>query len=111
MMQSDCFQSEAETPWEDAGPGIQRQVYGYGDPLMLVKAKFEKGAEGVPHQHPHAQATYVASGSFEMTIGDQKKVVVAGDGFYVAPHIWHGCVCLEEGMLIDAFSPCREDFL
>lgn len=111
MIQSDCFQFEKETPWEDAGPGTQRQVYGYGDTLMLVKAKFEKGAAGMPHQHPHVQATYVASGAFEMTIGSETKVVTAGDGFYVPPHTLHGCVCLEAGMLIDAFSPCREDFL
>ncbi|SDC64674.1 cupin domain-containing protein [Niabella drilacis] len=111
MNQSDCFQIGKEIPWEDAGPGVRRQVYGYGDQLMLVKARFEKGAEGVPHQHPHAQATYVAEGSFEMTIGNEKRIVTAGDGFYVAPQVWHGCVCLEAGMLVDAFSPCRVDFL
>jgi len=111
MIQSDFFQIEQETPWQDAGPGVQRQVYGYGEALMLVKAKFEKGAEGTPHQHPHLQATYVASGAFEVTIGGQKNVVVAGDGFYVPADVLHGCTCLEAGVLIDAFSPCREDFL
>ncbi|MBO9591764.1 MAG: cupin domain-containing protein [Niabella sp.] len=111
MVQSDFFQVNNETPWQDAGPGAQRQVYGFGDNLMLVKVQFEKGAVGAVHTHPHSQASYVAGGAFEVTIGDQKKVVVAGDGFYVPPHIPHGCTCLEAGMLVDAFSPCREDFL
>ena len=93
------------------GNGIQRQVYGYDDTLMLVKAKFIAGAIGALHQHPHSQVTYVDSGAFEMTIGDEKKIIRKGDGYYVPPDVLHGCVCIEPGTLIDAFSPHREDFL
>lgn len=111
MLQSGLFQIEKETPWEDLGNGINRQVYGYDDKIMLVKAKFDTGAVGVLHEHHHSQVTYVESGVFEMTIGNQKKIIVKGDGYYVPPHEIHGCVCLEPGILIDVFSPHREDFL
>src|SRR5688500_1561398 len=111
MLQSNEFQFEQEIPWEDVGNGIQRQIYGYDEKVMLVKAKFEKGGVGSLHQHPHSQVTYVESGEFEMTIGDQKKIIRKGDGYYVPPNIIHGCVCLEAGMLVDVFSPHREDFL
>lgn len=111
MLQSGLFQIEKETPWEDLGNGINRQVYGYDDKIMLVKAKFDAGAVGVLHEHHHSQVTYVESGVFEMTIGNQKKIIVKGDGYYVPPHEIHGCVCLEPGILIDVFSPHREDFL
>ncbi|WP_285010384.1 cupin domain-containing protein [Pedobacter faecalis] len=110
-MQSDLFQFEKEIAWEDLGNGIKRQVYGYNDSIMLVKAQFEKGAVGELHQHPHTQVTYVASGLFEMTIGDTVQVIAAGDGYYVPPNSIHGCVCLEPGVLIDSFTPHREDFL
>jgi quercetin dioxygenase-like cupin family protein len=111
MVQSKEFQFENETPWEDVGNGITRQLYGYDDKIMLVKAKFEKGGVGALHSHHHSQVTYVDSGVFEMTIGDEKKIIRKGDGYYVPPHVVHGCVCLEPGMLIDVFSPHREDFL
>jgi quercetin dioxygenase-like cupin family protein len=111
MIRSNEFQFENEMPWEDVGNGIHRQVFGYDDTLMLVKAKFIEGGVGVMHQHPHSQVTYVDSGVFEMTIGDEKKIIRKGDGYYVPPHVLHGCVCLEAGILIDAFSPHREDFL
>lgn len=78
---------------------------------MIVKVKFDKGAVGTQHTHPHSQATYVASGKFELSIGGVKKILEAGDGYYVAPDEIHGCVCLEPGILIDTFSPYREDFL
>ena len=111
MIQSSEFQFENDIPWEDVGNGIQRQIYGYDDQVMLVKAKFEKGGVGTLHQHPHSQVTYVESGVFEMTIGNDKKIIRKGDGYYVPPDTIHGCVCLEAGMLVDAFSPHREDFL
>lgn len=110
-MQSELFQIETATTWEDVGNGVQRKIYGYDDTIMLVKAKFEKGGVGPLHEHYHAQVTYVESGVFEMTIGDEKRIIRKGDGYYVPPHAIHGCVCIEEGVLIDVFSPYREDFL
>ena len=110
-MQSKEFQFEKEIPWEDVGNGVHRQVFGYDDKLMLIKAKFVKGGVGPLHSHHHSQVTYVVKGVFEMTIGDEKKIIREGDGYYVPPHAVHGCVCLEEGMLVDAFSPHREEFL
>ncbi len=111
MTDTNIFQFAQEIPWEDLGNGIQRQVFGYDEKLMLVKAKFEAGAIGAMHQHPHSQATYVDSGVFEMTIGQDKRIIRKGDGYYVPPNESHGCICLEPGVLIDAFSPQREDFL
>ena len=108
---SDVFQVEKDIQWEHPSPGIQRQIMAYDGQLMIVKVKFEKGAVGTPHTHYHTQCSYVASGKFELTIGEEKKILETGDGYYVAPDVLHGCVCLEPGVLIDAFSPMREDFL
>lgn len=108
---SKVYMLESETAWETPGPGIKRQVMAYDGQLMLVKVCFEKGAIGTMHEHYHSQATYVVSGKFELTIGEEKKVLVGGDSYYVAPDVLHGCVCLEEGILIDTFSPMRADFL
>lgn len=111
MLQSNLYQIENDLPWQDLGKGIQRQVYGYDDTIMLVKVKFEKGAIGELHEHPHTQVTYVESGVFELTIGEQRKTIKTGDGFYVPPNAIHGVLCLQPGMLVDVFAPLREDFL
>lgn len=109
---SATFVYENEVQWESAGENVVRQIMGYNDDVMLVKVKFEKeGAVGTPHTHPHTQTTYVASGKFEFTIGDETKIVSTGDGLYMEPDVLHGCVCLEPGVLIDCFAPMREDFL
>lgn len=111
MIQSENFQFNDNIQWEDLGNGIKRQVYGYDDTIMLVKAQFEAGAVGELHSHFHAQVTYVERGIFKMTIDGEEKIISTGDGYYVPPHAVHGCVCIEPGMLIDVFSPLREDFL
>lgn len=102
---------DTETPWEPVAEGLSRQVMGYDDKIMLVKAKFDTGAVGQLHKHYHSQVTYVASGEFEMTIGDDIRIIREGDSYYIPPHEMHGCVCKKPGILIDIFSPAREDFL
>jgi quercetin dioxygenase-like cupin family protein len=44
-------------------------------------------------------------------IDDEKRILETGDGFFIPPNLIHGAVCLEEGELVDVFSPVREDFL
>ncbi len=97
--------------WEYLGGGVSRKILGWDEQIMMVKVIFEKGAEGSPHKHFHSQTTYCAEGRFEFTIGEEKKIITAGDGVYIEPNIIHGAICLEEGILIDVFSPVREDFL
>ncbi|MEN8789947.1 MAG: cupin domain-containing protein [Flavobacteriaceae bacterium] len=100
-----------EIPWEVVGEGVKRQIMGYDDKIMLVNVKFDKGGIGPMHEHYHSQVTYVVSGRFELTIGGETKTVKGGDAFYIPPHVLHGAVCLEGGVLIDVFSPIREDFM
>ena len=108
---SDPYQFNADVPWEDVGNGIKRQLFGFNETIMMVKVSFEKGAVGELHSHPHTQVSYVESGSFEMTIGGEKRIIQTGDGFYVHPNLEHGTTCLEPGILVDVFSPMRADFL
>ena len=108
---SEKYISTKKMEWEELGGGVSRKFLGYDNQIMMVKVKFEKDALGAPHQHFHTQATYCVSGKFEFEIDGKKKIVEAGDGVYIEPNLLHSAVCLEAGMLIDTFSPVREDFL
>jgi len=96
--------------WQQMAEGVKRKIMAYDEKLMLVRVEFDKGGVGSLHQHYHVQITTVESGIFEVEISGVKKVLKAGDVFYVAPNLIHGAVCLEAGVLIDVFSPMREDF-
>jgi quercetin dioxygenase-like cupin family protein len=108
---SEKYVISKDLDWEVLGGGVSRKFLGYDNQIMMVSVKFEEGALGAPHQHFHTQATYVVSGKFEFEIDGVKQIVEAGDGVYIEPNLLHSAVCLEEGQLIDTFSPVREDFL
>ena len=110
-IQSGAFFIESENEWETVGEGVKRQITGYNTTLMMVKVVFETGSVGAVHQHFHSQASFVASGKFEVVVNGVTQILQAGDTFFAVPNVLHGVVCLESGMLIDAFSPIREDFL
>ncbi|WP_323764877.1 cupin domain-containing protein [Marinovum sp.] len=101
----------SETTLFDAGGGLTRRVGAHNDNLMVVEVHFEKGTVAARHHHRHEQITYVVSGKFEFTVGDETYVVSAGDSLYKQPDIEHGATCLEAGTLLDVFTPHREDFL
>ncbi len=102
---------DKDVEWLDLGGGIKRKVMAYDDQMMVVKVAFEAGGIGAMHSHPHTQASYVASGKFDITIDGNTKTLKGGDVYFVPSDLVHGAVCLEAGELIDVFHPLREDFL
>lgn len=105
------FARSQEGDWTDLGQGNRRRVALHTPELMLVEFAFEKGGVGALHSHPHVQASYVAEGRFEVTIGDRTQTLTAGDSFIVPSGLVHGVVALEAGRLVDSFAPYRADFL
>ena len=94
-MKNDVWVFYKDIEPEKAGEGVVRRVLAYSDDIMV----------------PHTQITYVKSGRFLFTIGDTTREVTEGDTLLKTDGVVHGCVCLEAGVLLDIFSPYREDFV
>ena len=100
-----------DTVWTEADTGNRRAVLSHRPEMMLVAFRFDEGAVGAPHSHPHTQVSYVAEGAFDVTIDGVTTRLSAGSSFIVAPNLVHGVVALAPGLLIDTFTPRRDDFL
>lgn len=99
-------------PTVDAGNNVSRRVLAENGELMLVEFRFAADGVGAPHSHPHVQSTFVQAGRFEFTVAGETFEVGPGDAFVVPSNAVHGCRALgEPGVLIDAFTPRRDDFL
>lgn len=96
---------------EDLGGGVTRKILSYSENLMSVELKFEKGAVGALHKHPHEQIGYIVSGKLELLGGEEKVVLETGDTYYMAPDEEHGVIALEDTVLLDIFTPMRMDFV
>ncbi|MBS1510182.1 MAG: cupin domain-containing protein [Bacteroidetes bacterium] len=105
------FIENDDIAWEEVDHLVKRKIMAYDDNLMVVKVQFETGGIGTVHKHYHSQITHVESGVFEVEINGDKKILKAGDAFYIPPNVLHGAVCIAAGVLIDVFSPMREDFI
>ncbi|WP_029004669.1 cupin domain-containing protein [Azorhizobium doebereinerae] len=91
---------------------VSRQILTYNDEIMMVRVLFKKpGPGGVPHSHPHVQVTSVESGVFDITIDGKTARLKAGDSFYVPSDVHHGAICVEPGVLVDVFTPMRQEFV
>ena len=91
--------------------GSRRRVMLDLPDLMLVEFAFEAGGIGALHSHPHRQTSYVAEGTFEVTIGGETRTLGPGGAYIVPSGIEHGVRALTAGKLIDSFTPRRDDFL
>lgn len=111
MQSKNLFVRSSEGSWQETPDGNKRRIVCYTDELMMVEFSFDEGGEGWMHQHPHVQSSYVAEGSFDVTINGRTERLTAGDSFIVPSGLTHGVKALEKGRLVDCFTPHRADFL
>lgn len=79
---------------------------------MLVQFSFGANVTAPMHRHPHEQIGYVVSGSLDLLMeGRAPTRLTAGSSYYVAPDVRHGIVTHEPTVLLDCFTPLRDDFL
>lgn len=101
----------ANVPVENLAVGIERQMI-VGDRLMVCRLRFAANVVTPPHDHPHEQLTLVERGQVRFLIGDETRIAKAGDVLHFPSGCWHGATMLdEEVVLIDIFTPLREDLL
>jgi quercetin dioxygenase-like cupin family protein len=92
-------------------PGLVRAVGASSRNLLLAEHRMLKGWVGARHQHPHEQLVYVVSGRLMVTIEQTSFEVRAGDSFLVPGGMEHQASALEDSLVVDVFTPCREEYL
>jgi quercetin dioxygenase-like cupin family protein len=98
-------------PVEQVADGIERQMI-WGDRLMVCRLRFRPHVVTTVHTHPHEQITIVERGRVRFTINGTERMAAAGDVLHFPSALPHGATMLdEEVVLVDIFSPVREDFL
>lgn len=98
-------------PVERIADGIERQMI-VGEKLMVCRLRLQPRVETAPHSHPHEQMTIVERGRVRFTVAGEERLAGTGDVLHFAPNVVHGATMLdEEVVLVDIFTPVREDFL
>ncbi len=91
--------------------GIERTTLVHGEHTLLCEFRIEKGAEIPIHKHPQEQTGYLLSGHMVFTINGQNHEVKPGGSWNIKGDIEHGALAKEDSVVLEVFSPIREDFL
>jgi quercetin dioxygenase-like cupin family protein len=99
-----------EEGWVPMREGIQRQSLAYGDKTHMVMFRLQGGAQIPMHEHPHEQTGYLLQGSMTMIIEGEACPLEAGDSWSLRGGVSHGVNVLEDSLVLEVFSPPREDY-
>jgi quercetin dioxygenase-like cupin family protein len=100
-------------PKERVSELLHRQLI-TGDKAMLAQVTLDKGCLIPKHQHVHEQFTVCLSGALKFWLGDdegEETTIRAGDVLHFPSNVWHKAEALETTVVLDVFSPPREDWI
>ncbi len=104
------FATLASLPVKAIFNGIIRGHYAHLERMTVGEVELDARTTVPIHQHLHEQMTYVISGRFEFTVGDETTVLEPGMAALIPPNTPHGGVTLTACKVIDIFAPVREDY-
>ena len=103
------FFDPRQSPGFEPLPGC-RLTTPRGDQLMLSHVTMKAGAEIPRHAHHHEQGGIVVSGSLELTIGDETRVLESGQMYIIPGNTPHAARAIGDVVVMDVFTPIREDY-
>ena len=104
------FPDRNQSPKLNLFPGVVARTC-WGERLMLSYVDLAPHSVVEEHQHPHEQLGIMLEGSLELTIGDETRLIHAGDVYTIPPNLPHGARTLDEGcVVLDVFTPPRADY-
>lgn len=102
-----------EAPTLETVKGRHGVILVVGEKAMMMKLTVEPGIPTPPHEHPHEQIGHLLEGKGILYIGDESVEIEAGTSFWIPPNAPHNFDATGDkpAVLIEAFSPPREDYL
>jgi quercetin dioxygenase-like cupin family protein len=91
-------------------PGVWRRTLSWGERLMVVQTTLEEGAVVPVHRHAHEQITYIVEGELSMEVEGKTHVLRPGDSLLFSSDVEHGATALQRTLVVDTFSPPREEY-
>jgi len=105
------FKPSKPTGHTEIVKGVHLKTLVYGEHTLMTEVKMDKGAVIPPHSHPHEQTGYLVSGHMDFLVNGEHHIAKPGYSWNIAGDIEHGATALEESVVMEVFSPVRQDYL
>ncbi len=96
-------------PAEQLNPNVRRRAI-HGEKMTLAEIRLRKGTTVAEHSHEHEQASMVREGRLHFVVAGEEAVLQAGDILLIPPNAPHRVEALEDCVVVDLFSPARDDW-
>ena len=91
--------------------GVSFDVLAIGEKSMVTRMNYKIGDKVPLHSHPNEQSGYVISGKYRIRLQDTDEILNHGDSYSIPENIEHSWEVIEEGEVIDVFTPPRLDYI
>ena len=105
------YTKKDDTGYKTPLEGVHFKTLVHGERTSMHEFHLDTGAVIPTHKHPHEQTGYLVSGKMRFTIADKTFLAEAGTSWNIAGNIEHSVDVLEDCVVIEVFSPVREDYL
>jgi quercetin dioxygenase-like cupin family protein len=95
---------------EQVNPSTVRR-YVMGDRVTVARFELAGGGIVPRHAHENEQVTCVLSGALRFAFDGQEIVARAGDVVQIPSWVEHEVQVIEDAVVIDVFSPVRQDWV
>jgi quercetin dioxygenase-like cupin family protein len=99
----------SEEPVEQLSATIGRQLI-HTETMTLARVVLSKGALVPVHEHESEQIATVLEGRLRFVVSGEERVVTAGESVPLPANVPHEVEALEDSVVLDVFSPVREDW-
>jgi len=91
--------------------GVDLTTLVHGEKTLMGQFKIAKGSAVPMHSHPHEQTGIMISGKLRFNVDGEISDVETGDSWCLSGGVEHSAEALEDSVIIEVFSPVREDYL
>lgn len=91
--------------------GVELTVLVHGEKTLMGQFKIAGGSEIPSHSHPHEQTGILISGRLRFNVAGDIFEAGPGDSWCLVGGVEHSAEALEEAVVVEVFSPVREDYL
>jgi quercetin dioxygenase-like cupin family protein len=97
--------------YQEILPGVRIKAINCGVNMIMAEFQMRQGASLLNHSHTNEQSGYCINGCIRLIIAGKPHKMRPGDSWNIPGGTMHKVEVLEDSVLIEVFSPVREDYV
>ena len=111
MKGEDMFYKKNSDGYNTPVKGVKLKSLTYGEKTHMCEFVLDAGSAVPEHSHPHEQTGYLVSGKVEFLMEGKTFDAEPGDSWSIPGNMPHAANAIEDSVIVEVFSPVREEYL